>query len=162
MRFKEILNLDKKLGKKDKVTLYRAYIMKDGEEMVLPTDGELFFLSREKAFENLVNRADVLMPLDDFLASGKITPMITFLNVILPISDNKEKELMPGNDECYNDETGSLQVALNGLVFDLDVEDMRVSNITYTIEDGTEIKRIKKLELEDFWKEAGEPKKKKK
>lgn len=163
MKFKEILSLDKKLAKQDKVTLYRAYVMKDGEEMQLPTDGELFFLTKEKAFENLINREDILTPLDQFITgNGGIGPMITFLNIIFDVKTNKDKELMPGFDGGYNEESGSIQIALNNLAYDLDVEDMRVVDLTTVTKPETEIIRVKKLTLEDFWADSGEKKKKKK
>ena len=172
MNFKDLLSLAKDQGvieKKDvkSITLYKAYLMGDGEIMNLPTDGELFFLNETKAIQELVNRDNIFND-DAFIAVTENvftltksqfdkmlkTPMtkpITILKIILPVKDNKEKDLMPGYEGGYNEETGSIQVTLNGLIYTLDVEDVEIESIDIkTVSSQSEIKKVTKLKLVPF------------
>lgn len=172
MNFKDLLSIAKDQGvieKKDvkSITLYRAYIMGDGEIMNLPTDGELFFLTELKAVQELVNRDNVfnddafLSVTENVFSLSKAqfdkmlkTPMtkpITILKIILPVKDNKEKDLMPGFEGGFNEETGSIQVALNDFVYTLDVEDVEIEKIDIrTVSSQSEIKKVTKLKLVPF------------
>ena len=166
MNFKDLLSLAKDQGvieKKDvkSITLYKAYLMN------LPTDGELFFLNETKAIQELVNRDNIFND-DAFIAVTENvftltksqfdkmlkTPMtkpITILKIILPVKDNKEKDLMPGYEGGYNEETGSIQVTLNGLIYTLDVEDVEIESIDIkTVSSQSEIKKVTKLKLVPF------------
>lgn len=172
MNFRDLLTIAKEQGaieKKDvkTITLYKAYLMGDGEIMNLPTDGELFFLNETKAVQELINRdnifnEDSFVCLDqdlltltraqfDKMLKTPMTKPITILKIILPVKENKEKDLMPGYDGGYNEETGSIQVTLNGLIYTLDVEDVEIESIEIkTVSSQSEIKKVTKLKLNPF------------
>lgn len=172
MNFKDLLSIAKDQGvieKKDvkTITLYRAYLMGDGEIMNLPTDGELFFLNEKGAVQELITRDNIfnddafvsitenIFSLDkaqfDKMLKTPMTKPITILKITLPVKENKEKDLMPGFDGGYNEETGSVQVALNGLVYTLDVEDVEIDRIDLkSVSSQSEIVKVTKLKLTPF------------
>lgn len=181
MIFKDLLSIAKDRGiieKKDvkSITLYRAYLMNDGEIMNLPTDGELFYLNERDAVQSLINGADIfnddslvtlleesIISMDkakfDKMLKTPMTKPITILKIIIPVKENKEKDLMPGYPGEYNEDTGSVQITLAGLVYTLDVEDVEIESIEIkSVSSQSEIKRITKLELIPF---GAMPKKKK-
>lgn len=134
--FKDILLQPEFKNEKKEIELFRAYLVKDGDEIKFPTDGELLYFDRISAIENLINRETAEW-------KGQIIAVISFT---FSIKENIDLEL--GTDHL-NPETKSVGVALCKLrIKNIKIDDLKITEIETEMEPQTEIKHIIKIETE--------------
>ena len=147
MKLKDILALDKELSKADTITLYRAYVPEDGKEISLGTDGVIMYLNIKDAIQGMLNTEPEMERL--FLFDRLLNPnldlskssIIALVKVSIP-------------------QSGSVVIELNNFDFQIDVEEISIRDITYEVENATEIKKITHLSYDSLM-DVGSKKKKK-
>lgn len=136
MLFKDILITANPFIDKDDLHLYRAYCLKNGDEIVFNRDGELLSLSPELAIQNLLNRESIDL-------KGKV---VTIVDTIFSIRENMNNDL--GTD-YLNDETGSVGVVVDQLAMkEMHISDYMINSIEVDIDKNTERKLLLNIEMQ--------------
>lgn len=137
---KTLLDLDisKDILKKKKIKLYKAFILKDGDEMKVDVNSDLFSLSKEAAVQHLITS----MTLEE--ANALENTSINFAVFNFDKEELTKKPLLIDADEVYfNDD--SLLVSLSNKLYKIDIIDEVVSEIEIDFNPTNEIKSITKI-----------------
>lgn len=146
MRLKEFIK-----NSTDNIVLYRAYALKDGDSINLNTDGVPMYFNVEDAVQGLLNHNEDFHKdmWSRFVETGKID-IVVLVKTIIPIHNQKDKLINPDIDECYNEESGCLNIVLSNFEYDLDVEEIEIIDISFKIDSKTEIKTLTHLKYESL------------
>lgn len=137
MKFND-LDIPKEYKKKKKVTLYKAFILKDGDEMKVNTDIDILSLSHEAAILILITS----LRLEDISSlKGKL---INFAVLEFTIDELNNTNLID-NGEMYCQDS-SFSITLKDKSYKVDVEDRLIEDIVIEIKEN-EIMEIKEMRL---------------
>lgn len=115
--------------------LYRAYLPTDGEAIVLNTDGDLFFLTKDAAVQFLMNNETPDL-------EGRL---VTIVDLVFSIDTIRSMEF---GTEHFNEDSESIGVVLDKLpMTNMKIGDYMIRNLKYE-EDINEVKTITNIELE--------------
>lgn len=135
------LDLSKDILKKKNIRLYKAFKLKEDDEMVINPAVDILSLSHEAAIQFMIND----MSLEE--AQGLENEIINFAVIefktdyLLPLS------LLENDDDVYfnND---SLSISIRDKIYKISVEDKLVKEIDVEIDPKNEIKSIKNIIIE--------------
>jgi hypothetical protein len=137
MRFND-LDIPKEYKKKKKVTLYKAFILKDGDEMKVNTDIDILSLTHEASILVLITS----LRLEDISSlKGKL---INFAILEFTNDGLNNTDLIDNGDLYYQDL--SFSITLKDKVYNVDVEDKLIEDIVIDIKEN-EIVEIRVLKL---------------
>lgn len=136
MKYADIAEKIKPFVKRNKLKLYRAFRLTNGEAVILNTDGELLFTTLNGAIEELINRdsPDILK---------KVITVIEFTFDVKVIRD------MELGTNHFNEETGSIGIILDNIpIGNMAITDYQVNELEYEEDPSTQIKKLTVIELE--------------
>lgn len=132
------LKLPKELSKKKKLPFIKAFIMKNGEEMKVNADIDMFAFTYEAAIQNMINSTDI-SDINDL--KGKT---INFIIFTIPKDELLSKPLVIDSNEIFY-EDGIISISLEGKKYEINLEDKVISDIEIEINPKNEIKTLKSV-----------------
>jgi len=132
------IDLPKEFIKKKKIKLYKAFILKDGEEMDVNINCDIFSISHEDAVQYLINS----LSYEEARALEHKT--VNFAIFTFNTSDLIDKSLIDDEDEPYVKD-GSLSLTLKDKLYNIDIEDKSILELDITFNPTNEIKTISKI-----------------
>ena len=140
MKIKEVESFPKALLKKKKIPLYRAFIIKDADEVMnINSSIDLLAITKEDAVIQLVNE----LPEEEILTI--VGKTVSFAVIELDRDDLLTKDVVDNGDVCF--EHNILSVTLKDKIYNVKVEDMVIENIHIIIDPKTERKICTDLQL---------------
>ena len=138
----DVKSFPKELLKKKKVPLYKAFIIHDvGTKMEVNSSIDILSITKEAAIASLVNE----LPLEEALnIKGEI---VTFAIFKVHKDDFVNKPTIDGGDIFFKNDR--LSITLKDKQFDVDVEDLRIDDITIDIDEKTEYRICSNIKLID-------------
>ena len=138
----EDLDIPKEYKKKKKIMLYKAFLLKDGEEMKICTDIDILSFTHDAAILFMITSLNID---DASLLKGKT---INFAAFEFQNDELTKKELVD-EGEVYCQDL-SLSLTLKDKLYKINVEDRLIEDIDIEINPKNEIKQIKSLKLIDL------------
>ena len=140
MKITEVEHFPKELLRKKSVSLYKAFIIHDQDEVMnIDSNIDILAITEEAAVTSLVNE----LPLDEAMdIKGKI---ISFAIFKLLKDDFVTKPVVDHGDVFFN--RNMLSITLKNKIFDVDVKDMRIEDITIDIDPKTEYRICSNIKL---------------
>ena len=137
LRFND-LDIPKEYKKMKKIKLYKAFILKDGDEMRVNVDIEILSLNYEAAILILITS----LRLEDIsLLKGKL---INFATMEFTLEELNKKDLIDVGEMYCQDL--SFSITLKDKLYTVDVEDKLIEDIVIEIGEN-EIKVVKEMKL---------------
>lgn len=133
------LDIPKEFLRKKKIPLYKAFILKDGEEMNVDTDIDILSFTYEAAVQYMLN--SMTMEEIDNLKGN----YINFAIFTIDKSELTNKNLVLKEDAIYKD--GSISITLSNKIYKVDVDDKHVDEIEVDTNPKNEIKVMKNIAL---------------
>lgn len=142
MTIAEVKGFPKELLKKKNVPLYKAFIVVD-EEMVMNVncDIDVLAISKEAAVASLINE----LPLEE--ANDIRGKVISFAIFKLLKEDFITKPVVDAGDVYF--ENDMLSITLRNKLYDIDVCDVRIDEVTIDIDPRTEFRICSNIKLID-------------
>lgn len=145
------LGLPKDILKKKKFRLYKAYVLKDGDEMDVSVDFDVYGLSHISAAKHLLSNMDnndLMEFINKTPPINTINPqLISFLVMTFDTEDILHTPLLSSEgDVYYKDDV--LSYTLRDKQYKISVEDRLVRDIEIDINPANEIKTITNIILE--------------
>jgi hypothetical protein len=132
------LDIPKEFKKKKKIKLYKAFILKDGDEMKVNTDIEILSLAHEAAILVLISS----LRIEDISSlKGKL---INFAILEFSSEELQSKDLIDVGEMYCQDL--SFSITLKDKLYTVDVEDKLIEDILIEIGEN-EIKVVKEMKL---------------
>ena len=134
MVFLSEIKVPKNLLKKKKIPFIKAFLLKDGDEMKVNADIDIFAFTYEAAVQYMINSMNIE---DIENLKGKTINFITF-NILkddlltIPLTDH---------GEVYN-ENDNVSLTLENKPYEISLEDKTIENIEFEIGERNEIKII--------------------
>ena len=138
----EVNGFPKEVLKKKHIPLYKAFIIHDPEAVMnVNSNIDILAITAEAAVAALVNT----LPLEEALdIKGKVVSFAIFKLV----KEDFIKKPVVGAGEIYF-EKDRLSITLTGKMFEVDVEDKRIDDITIDIDERTEYRICTNIKLTD-------------
>ena len=142
MFIEEVKGFPKEILKKKKVPFYKAFIIHDvGTELKVNSDIDILAITQEAAVASLVNE----LPLEEAMnIKGEI---VSFAIFRLKKDDFISKPVVDAGETFF--EKDLLSLTLKDKLFDVDVEDKRIDDITIDIDEKTEYRICSNIKLVD-------------
>lgn len=145
------IGLPKDILKKKKFRLYKAYILKDGDEMNVQADIDIYGLDFISATKYLLSNMDInqLMELS-FMDNDKQRSnptLISFLILTFDTEDIINKPLLLTDSDIYYKDN-NLSVSIRDKPYKISVQDKYCKDVKIEINPENEIKTITNLVLE--------------
>jgi hypothetical protein len=139
---RDITGFPKEILKKKYVLLYKAFIIQDtGTTMNVNPNIDILAITEEAAVASLVNE----LPLDEAMAiKGKVVSFAIFKMIKDAFV---EKPVVDAGDVFF--ENDMLSVTLAGKLYEVDVDDKRIDDITIDIDEKTEYRICTNIKLVD-------------
>lgn len=136
----DVKGFPKELLKKKNVPLYKAFIIHDPDTtMNVNTSIDILAISEEAAVASLVNE----LPLEEAMnIKGKV---VSFAIFKLLKEDLITKPLVDAGDVFF--ENDLVSITLNGKIYEIDVEDKRIDDITINVDEKTEYRICSDIKL---------------
>lgn len=135
----DIEGLPKEVLKKKTVPLYKAFILKDGEEMRIDVNIDVLSISEESALQKMANS----LSYDDILdLKGKL---ISFAVITFDKSELISKPLVDAGEIFY--ENGSISIMLKDKFYAVAVIDKMLESFDLEVNPKTEIKILSEIKL---------------
>lgn len=135
------LDLSKEILKKKNIRLYKAFKLKEDDEMIINPAVDVLSLSHEAAIQYMIND----MSLEE--AQGLANETINFAVIVFKTDYLLPLSLLENDDDVYfnND---SLSISIRDKIYKISVEDKVVKEIEVEINPKNEIKSIKNIIIE--------------
>lgn len=143
-RLGDLENIPKEYKKKKKLALYKAFILKDGDEMRVGTDFDILSLTHESAILFMMTSLNIE---DATTLKGKV---INFAVFEFSTDELMTKELVDIGEVYCQDL--SISITLKDKLYKINVEDRLIEDIVVEVNPKNEIKEIKLLTLVDLSK----------
>lgn len=142
MKLKDLEGFPKNLLKKKSLPIYKAFIITDPEEyMDVKVDIDLLAITEEAAVRALIND----LPLDEIQdVKGKT---ISFAIITIEKESLDTKDVVDHGDIYFKDEI--LSITLKDKIYQIDVYDKILEDVTIDIDENTEIKLVSNIKLVD-------------
>lgn len=132
------VDLPKEFIKRKKLKFYKAFILKDGEEMDVNVNCDIFSISYESAIQYFINS----MSYEE--AKSLEHKTINFAIFTFNSCDLLGKSLLEDDDDPYAKDD-SLSLTLKNKIYKIDVEDKTILELDITFNPTNEIKTISKI-----------------
>lgn len=132
------VDLPKEFIKRKKLKFYKAFILKDGEEMDVNVNCDIFSISYESAIQYFINS----MSYEE--AKSLEHKTINFAIFTFNSCDLLGKSLLENDDDPYAKDD-SLSLTLKNKIYKIDVEDKTILELDITFNPTNEIKTISKI-----------------
>lgn len=133
------LDIPKEYKKGKKIYLYKAFILKDGDEMNIGTDIDILSFTHEAAIQFMMTS---LTTEEVEVLKGKT---VNFTVFEFSSSELLDKELIDSGEVYCQDL--SISVTLKNKIYKISVEDRLIEDIEVEINPKNEIKTIKSINL---------------
>ena len=161
MNSKEIVNKIKPYSKKGLISLYKAYLLNNDDEMFVDSDITVMSLTKDMAVANLFceNCVTDVGITNSQLAQKEIQQLVldkweqvcpygTIISILKLTFDEDEillKDIVNGADSVFSNE--SITITLEGKFYSMSVKDYILEDIIFEVDKDTEIKTVHNVKL---------------
>jgi hypothetical protein len=129
---RDIPDIPKKILANKKISLYKAFILHDDDEMNINVNIDILSLTIENALDQLIQT----MSFDEIHALKTVNLAVLSFNK----SELMDKPLIDEGDIFYDN--GSISITLKDKLYDVSVKDITLVDLAYDIDPKTERKTI--------------------
>ena len=142
MKINDVKGFPKELLKKKKVSFYKAFMIEDPDTtMNVDSNIDILAITEQAAVASLVNELRIENPMD---IKGKI---ISFAIFKIHKDDLLTKNVVDHGDVYFNNDM--MSITLKQKIFDIDVVDKIIDDITIDIDPQTEYRICSNIKLVD-------------
>ena len=139
---KDVKDIPKKILSRKTISLYKAFILNNGDVMSINVDIDVLSLTEEDAIKHLLQSLPI-----ETVEGLKNNGSVNIAILKFKKEELTEKSLVDEGDIYFED--GNISITLKEKLFDIDVKDVTIIDLEYDVDPATERKDIQVLKFEN-------------